>query len=129
MFMLYYCQFVFFFSSRRRHTRCALVTGVQTCALPICTVIMPEGHSADAFRKIVLDHFNMSLGQGLTKLKDKVFRIGHLGDINDLTLCGTLAGVEMGLALAGVPHQTGGAQAAMEYLTQKAEVRSRENMQ
>src|SRR3546814_18433071 len=61
----------------------------------------------------------MSLGQGLTKLKDKVFRIGHLGDINDLTLCGTLAGVEMGLALAGVPHQKGGAQAAMEYLTQK----------
>src|SRR3546814_8331556 len=63
----------------------------------LTAVIMPEGHSADAFRKIVLDHFNMSLGQGLTKLKDKVFRIGHQGDINDLTLSGTLAGVEMGL--------------------------------
>lgn len=90
----------------------------------LTAVIMPENHSADAFRRIVLDHFNMSLGQGLTKLKDKVFRIGHLGDINDLSLCGTLAGIEMGLALAGVPHQKGGVQAAMEYLTQKAEVRS-----
>ncbi len=91
----------------------------------LTAVIMPEGHSADAFRKIVLDHFNMSLGQGLTKLKDKIFRIGHLGDINDLSLCATLAGIEMGLALAGVPHRKGGVQAAMDYLTQKAEVRSR----
>ncbi|NYT85627.1 pyridoxal-phosphate-dependent aminotransferase family protein [Pollutimonas harenae] len=90
----------------------------------LTAVIMPEGHSADAFRKIVLDHFNMSLGQGLSKLKDKVFRIGHLGDINDLSLCGTLAGIEMGLVLAGVPHEKGGVQAAMEYLTQKAEIRS-----
>jgi len=90
----------------------------------LTAVIMPEGHSADAFRKIVLDHFNMSLGQGLTKLKDKIFRIGHLGDINDLSLCATLAGIERGLALAGVPHRKGGVQAAMDYLTQKAEVRS-----
>lgn len=90
----------------------------------LTAVIMPEGHSADAFRKIVLDHFNMSLGQGLTKVKDKVFRIGHLGDINDLTLCGTLAGIEMGLGLAKVPHNPGGAQAAMSYLAEKAEVRS-----
>src|SRR3546814_7210549 len=86
----------------------------------VCSSDLPENHSADAFRKIVLDHFNMSLGQGLTKLKDKVFRIGHLGDINDLSLCGTLAGIEMGLALAGVPHQKGGVPAAMEDLTQKA---------
>ncbi|MER1939920.1 aminotransferase class V-fold PLP-dependent enzyme [Castellaniella sp. FW104-16D08] len=91
----------------------------------LTAVMMPEGHSADAFRTIVLDHFNMSLGQGLSKVKDKVFRIGHLGDLNDLTVCGTLAGVEMGLALAGVPHQPGGTRAAMSYLTEKAEVRSR----
>ena len=91
----------------------------------LTAVMMPEGHSADAFRRIVLDHFNMSLGQGLSKVKDKVFRIGHLGDINDLTLCGTLAGVEMGLALAKVRHEQGGARAAMSYLAEKAEVRSR----
>lgn len=91
----------------------------------LTAVMMPEGHSGDAFRKIVLDHFNMSLGQGLTKVKDKVFRIGHLGDINDLTLCGTLAGIEMGLALAKVPHKPGGTRAAMSYLEEKAEVRSR----
>jgi len=91
----------------------------------LTAVMMPEGHSADAFRKIVLDHFNMSLGQGLSKVKDKVFRIGHLGDINDLTLCGTLAGVEMGLALAKVPHTPGGVAAAMAYLKENAAVRSR----
>jgi alanine-glyoxylate transaminase/serine-glyoxylate transaminase/serine-pyruvate transaminase len=87
--------------------------------------MMPDGHGADAFRKVVLDHFNMSLGQGLSKVKDKVFRIGHLGDLNDLTVCGTLAGVEMGLELAHVPHQKGGVQAAMDYLAEKSEVRSR----
>jgi alanine-glyoxylate transaminase/serine-glyoxylate transaminase/serine-pyruvate transaminase len=87
--------------------------------------MMPEGHGADAFRKVVLEHFNMSLGQGLSKVKDKVFRIGHLGDINDLTVCGTLAGVEMGLELAHVPHQSGGVQAAMAYLAEQSEVRSR----
>ncbi|MER1967251.1 aminotransferase class V-fold PLP-dependent enzyme [Castellaniella sp. GW247-6E4] len=91
----------------------------------LTAVLMPEGHSADAFRKIVLDHFNMSLGQGLTKVKDKVFRIGHLGDINDLTLCGTLSGVEMGLGLAKVPHAPGGVAAAMAYLAENAAVRSR----
>jgi alanine-glyoxylate transaminase/serine-glyoxylate transaminase/serine-pyruvate transaminase len=84
---------------------------------PVLTaVMMPDGHNADAFRKIVLERFNMSLGQGLSKVSGKVFRIGHLGDFNDLTLCGTLAGVEMGLGLACVPHRKGGAQAAMEYL-------------
>ncbi|MFA5521288.1 MAG: aminotransferase class V-fold PLP-dependent enzyme [Castellaniella sp.] len=89
----------------------------------LTAVIMPEGHSADNLRAVILRHFNMSLGQGLTNLKDKVFRIGHLGDFNDLSLCGTLSGVEMGLALAGVPHKTGGVQVALEYLTSQAESR------
>jgi alanine-glyoxylate transaminase/serine-glyoxylate transaminase/serine-pyruvate transaminase len=80
-------------------------------------VMLPDGHNADTFRKIVLDHFNMSLGQGLGKLAGKIFRIGHLGYFNDLMLCGTLAGVEMGLELAAVPHRKGGVQAAMEYLS------------
>lgn len=83
----------------------------------LTAVLMPEGHSEVAFRKVVLEHFNMSLGSGLGKIADKVFRIGHLGDFNDLTLMGTLAGVEMGLELAGVPHKKGGMAAAMEYLT------------
>jgi alanine-glyoxylate transaminase/serine-glyoxylate transaminase/serine-pyruvate transaminase len=88
----------------------------------LTAVVMPEGHNADAFRKIVLERFNMSLGQGLSKLSGKVFRIGHLGDFNDLTLCGALAGVEMGLGLAGVPHRKGGTQAAMDYLAGEAAV-------
>lgn len=84
---------------------------------PVLTgVRMPEGHSADAFRKTVLEAFDMSLGSGLGKIADKVFRIGHLGDFNDLMLMGTLSGVEMGLGLAGVPHQKGGVQAAMKHL-------------
>ncbi len=82
----------------------------------LTAVLMPPGHDADKFRKIVLDNFDMSLGTGLAKLAGKVFRIGHLGDFNELTLMGTLAGVEMGLALAGVPHQRGGVAAAMDYL-------------
>ncbi|WP_423193983.1 pyridoxal-phosphate-dependent aminotransferase family protein [Cupriavidus sp. H18C2] len=86
----------------------------------LTAVVMPDGHNADAFRKATLEHFNMSLGQGLSKLSGKVFRIGHLGDFNDLTLMGTLAGVEMGLALAGVPHQTGGVLAAMASLREAA---------
>ena len=86
----------------------------------LTAVVMPAGHQEQAFRKIVLERFNLSLGAGLTKLQQKVFRIGHLGDFNDLTLIGTLAGVEMGLALAGVPHSPGGVQAAMEYLGQPA---------
>ncbi len=83
----------------------------------LTAVLMPAGHSEVAFRKVVLERFNMSLGSGLGKIADKVFRIGHLGDFNDLTLMGTLAGVEMGLELAGVPHQRGGVDAAMAYLT------------
>ncbi|CAB3727539.1 Serine--glyoxylate aminotransferase [Achromobacter deleyi] len=82
----------------------------------LTAVLMPAGHGADAFRKVVLDRFDMSLGQGLGQLSDRIFRIGHLGHFNDLTLCGTLAGVEMGLAAAGVPHRPGGLQAAMEFL-------------
>ena len=73
----------------------------------LTAVLMPEGHSADAFRKVVLENFNMSLGNGLNKVADKVFRIGHLGDFNELMLMGTLAGVEMGLGFSGVPHQKG----------------------
>jgi alanine-glyoxylate transaminase/serine-glyoxylate transaminase/serine-pyruvate transaminase len=79
-------------------------------------VMMPEGHDADAFRKVVLERFDMSLGQGLGKVAGRIFRIGHLGHFNELMLCGTLAGVEMGLAAAGVPHRKGGTQAAIDYL-------------
>jgi alanine-glyoxylate transaminase / serine-glyoxylate transaminase / serine-pyruvate transaminase len=88
---------------------------------PVLTaVMMPAGHDADHFREVVLKNFDMSLGMGLSKLKGKVFRVGHLGDINDLTLVGALAGVEMSLSLAGVPHQKGGVAAAMEHLTASA---------
>ncbi len=83
----------------------------------LTAVVMPDGRDADAFRQVVLDRFEMSLGTGLGKLKGKVFRIGHLGDFNDLMLAGTLGGVEMGLALAGVPHKSGGVLAALETLT------------
>jgi alanine-glyoxylate transaminase/serine-glyoxylate transaminase/serine-pyruvate transaminase len=86
----------------------------------LTAVMMPEGHSADRFRRTVLDAFDMSLGSGLSKIADRVFRIGHLGDFNDLTLAGTLAGVEMGLQLAGVPSRKGGTQAAIDFLTENA---------
>ena len=82
----------------------------------LTAVVMPDGHDADRFRRKVLERFDMSLGTGLGKLAGKVFRIGHLGFFNDLTLCGTLAGVEMGLGLAEVPHRPGGVQAALDYL-------------
>ena len=84
---------------------------------PVLTaVLMPPGHDADKFRKVVLDNYNMSLGSGLSKLAGKVFRIGHLGECNELTLMGALSGVEMGLAAAGVPHRAGGVDAAMKSL-------------
>ena len=86
----------------------------------LTAIVMPAGHDADKLRAVILGHFDMSLGMGLSKLKGKVFRIGHLGDFNDLTLAGTLAGVEMGLELAGVPHKKGGVLAAMEYLASEA---------
>ena len=88
---------------------------------PVLTaVVVPDGHDADHVRKIIHDKFDMSLGTGLGKVKGKVFRIGHLGDINDLTLLGALSGVEMGLELAGVPITKGGVQAAMDYLAKTA---------
>ncbi len=83
----------------------------------LTAVLVPDGHDADQLRKIILDNFNMSLGNGLGQLSGKVFRIGHLGDFNELSLIGTLGGVEMGLKLAQIPHKRGGAQAAIDFLT------------
>jgi len=113
-----------------RHTRFARATraavdgwGLENlAAVPseysnsLTAVMMPEGHDADKLRGMILERFDMSLGTGLGRLKGKVFRIGHLGHFNDLMLMGTLSGVEMGLHLAGVPHQAGGASAAMRVL-------------
>ncbi|MHA6345682.1 pyridoxal-phosphate-dependent aminotransferase family protein [Roseivivax sp. CAU 1761] len=114
-----------------RHARHAAATraaveawGLEVlCANPaqysgvLTAVMMPEGHSADAFRRTTLENYDLSLGNGLSKVADRVFRIGHLGDFNDLMLIGTLGGVEMGLGDAGVPHSKGGVQAAMEALS------------
>jgi len=83
-------------------------------------VLMPQGHDADALRNIILEKFNMSLGMGLGKVKGTVFRIGHIGDFNELMMAGTLSGVEMGLSLAGVPHTKGGVNAALEFLADTA---------
>jgi alanine-glyoxylate transaminase/serine-glyoxylate transaminase/serine-pyruvate transaminase len=77
---------------------------------------MPNGYNADELRRVILERFDMSLGSGLGKVQGRVFRIGHLGDLNDLMLAGTLCGVEMGLAVAGVPFTRGGVAAALEYL-------------
>ncbi|GGG47242.1 serine--glyoxylate aminotransferase [Caldovatus sediminis] len=117
-----------------RHDRHAEATrravrawGLETqCADPrhhsssLTAVRVPEGHSADALRAVILERFNMSLGNGLGQLRDRVFRIGHLGDLGDLQLMGTLSGVEMGLRAAGVPHRPGGVQAALEFLSGNA---------
>lgn len=92
----------------------------ETYSPVLTAVVMPEGHNADQFRDVVLKNFDMSLGTGLSKIAGKVFRIGHLGDINDLTLVGALSGVEMSLGLAGVPHAKGGVQAAMDHLAETA---------
>jgi alanine-glyoxylate transaminase/serine-glyoxylate transaminase/serine-pyruvate transaminase len=83
----------------------------------LTAILVPDGYDADGLRRVILDNFNMSLGTGLGKLRGKVFRIGHLGDFNDLMLVGTLGGVEMGLALAGIPFSKGGVTAALDYLT------------
>ena len=88
----------------------------------LTAVMMPAGHDADNLRRVILEKFDMSLGMGLAKLQGKVFRIGHLGDFNDLTLMGTLAGVEMGMEVAGVPHEKGGVTAAMQHLAECARV-------
>ena len=88
---------------------------------PVLTAVrLPEGHSADRLRATILEKFNMSLGNGLGRLSDRVFRIGHLGEFGELQLIGTLGGVEMGLALAGIPHRPGGVQAAMAWLAGNA---------
>jgi alanine-glyoxylate transaminase/serine-glyoxylate transaminase/serine-pyruvate transaminase len=119
------------FARHDRHAeatrRAARAWGLEIlCAVPeeysssLTALMTPAGHDADKLRKHVLEAFDMSLGTGLGRLAGKVFRIGHLGDFNDLTLAGTLAGVEMGLELAGVPHKKGGAQAAMDYLVECA---------
>jgi alanine-glyoxylate transaminase / serine-glyoxylate transaminase / serine-pyruvate transaminase len=118
-----------------RHTRHGEATrhavrawGLETvCADPerysssVTAVFVPPTSNADEFRKVVLENFNMSLGSGLGRLQGKAFRIGHLGNFNDLMLAGTLSGVEMGLTLAGVPHSRGGVAAALEYLTEAAQ--------
>ena len=119
------------FARHERHgeatRRCVAAWGLENLILeprhfsPVLTaVLLPDGHSADVLRKIILDNFDMSLGTGLSKVAGKVFRIGHLGDTNDLTIIGTLAGVEMGLGLAKVPHKAGGTQVAMSYLAETA---------
>jgi alanine-glyoxylate transaminase / serine-glyoxylate transaminase / serine-pyruvate transaminase len=88
---------------------------------PILTaVLMPRGHDADALRQVISETYDMSLGAGLGRVKGRVFRIGHLGDFNDLMLAGTLAGVEMGLHVAGVPHRRGGVAAAMDVLAERS---------
>jgi len=85
----------------------------------LTAVLVPEGHDADRLREQILDAYDMSLGTGLGKMRGKIFRIGHLGHFNDLMLCGTLCGVEMGLARAGIPHKASGVAAALEFLGQR----------
>jgi alanine-glyoxylate transaminase/serine-glyoxylate transaminase/serine-pyruvate transaminase len=125
-----------------RHDRHALATrtavehwGLEVLALnpdeyssTLTAVLMPAGHDADEFRKVALDKFDISLGTGLGKLKGKIFRIGHLGDFNDLMLVGSLGGVEMALRVAGVPHRDGGVQAAMDVLAKAAVSKSQPAM-
>ena len=86
----------------------------------VTAIRVPEGHSADKLRNVILEKFNMSLGNGLGRIDDKVFRIGHMGDLGVLQLTGTLSGVEMGLRVAGIPHKAGGVQAAIDYLSGNA---------
>ena len=117
------------FARHKRHAeatrRAVRAWGLEVLALDpaeysasLTAVLLPAGQDADRVRKVILEHFDMSLGTGLGKLAGKVFRIGHLGDFNDLALMGTLAGVEMGLVLAGVGVKREGVQAAMAYLAE-----------
>ena len=119
------------FARHHRHaeaTRCAArAWGLELlCANPaeysssITAIMMPDGHDAEAFLRVVLERFDMSLGIGLSKLSGKIFRIGHLGDFNDLSLIGTLGGTEMGLLLVEIPHQSGGVTAALDFLAAEA---------
>ena len=89
------------------------------CAPGVTAIRTPDGHSADRLRGVILEKFNMSLGNGLGQLEDRVFRIGHMGDLGVLSLIGAIAGVEMGLQAAGIPHNPGGAQAAMNFLASR----------
>ncbi len=86
----------------------------------LTAVRLPDGHDADRLRKLILERFDMSLGTGLGRVRGRVFRIGHLGDFNELMLAGTLCGVEMGLELAGVPHRRGGVGAALQFLSRSS---------
>lgn len=97
-----------------------LCVNPEECSNSTTAVLMPEGHDADALRNVILDRFNMSLGMGLGKVKGTVFRIGHIGDFNELMLAGALSGVEMGLNIAGVPHKKSGVNAALEFLASSA---------
>jgi alanine-glyoxylate transaminase/serine-glyoxylate transaminase/serine-pyruvate transaminase len=119
------------FARHNRHAeatrRAVRAWGLEVLALDpaeyssaLTAVLVPAPANADDLRKVILENFDMSLGTGLGRMAGKLFRIGHLGDFNDLTLMGTLAGVEMGLALAGVPHQAGGVAAAMGYVAEVA---------
>jgi alanine-glyoxylate transaminase/serine-glyoxylate transaminase/serine-pyruvate transaminase len=119
------------FARHQRHgeatRRAVRAWGLENVALDpkeysnsVTAIYTPAGHSADELRNVILERFNMPLGTGLGKLQNKAFRIGHMGDFNDLMLAGTLSGVEMGLELAGVPHRKGGVAAALEYLTEAA---------
>jgi alanine-glyoxylate transaminase/serine-glyoxylate transaminase/serine-pyruvate transaminase len=125
------------FARHQRHgeatRRAVRAWGLEVLALDpreysgsLTAVMTPAGHDADRVRKMILEAFDMSLGTGLGKLGGKVFRIGHLGDFNDLTLMGTLAGVEMGLELAGVPMKAEGVRAAMAYLSECAKAPARQ---
>jgi len=117
------------FSRHKRHAE-ATRLAVQTWGLEVLceekedfsntltAVLLPDGYNADEFRSVILEKFNMSLGNGLSRLAGKVFRIGHLGDFNDLMLVATLGGIEMGLSKSSIPHQVGGTQAAMQFLKQ-----------
>ena len=120
------------FARHARHgeatRRAVLAWGLEVlCADPaeysnsLTAVLLPEGQDADKVRQVILERFDMSLGAGLGKLQGKIFRIGHLGDFNDLTLAGTLCGVEMGLQLAGVPVRKQGVAAALDYLSHAGE--------
>ncbi len=115
------------FARHRRHAeatrRAVRAWGLEILCLnpdeysdSLTAILLPEGHDADRLRQIILERFDMSLGTGLGRLQGRVFRIGHLGDFNDLMLAGTLCGVEMGLEIAGIPFNRGGVTAALDYL-------------
>jgi alanine-glyoxylate transaminase/serine-glyoxylate transaminase/serine-pyruvate transaminase len=122
-----YCRHLRFAEATRRAVQ---VWGLEMvprdltkCSAALTAVFVPDGFNEAQLRALILEKFNMSLGAGLGKLAGRVFRIGHLGSLNDLTLAGTLCGVEMGLELAGIPHNKGGVDAALAYLTEHARAR------